>query len=179
MKINKLREQIDEYKKERSFINFGIVGLFFILIFKLNESGLGCFKESEFLLLGGLFLACLIIVGICKLIEIKAIAEIKELQEKFYQELPTDTYRKVEISFSSKLNDAVLSSLSTSMNFYAKRKTLWNDAIALIAEDSNGTIILDREFSKKDVEIDEVYIQDWLPSEVTDEEEQSETSETE
>ncbi|MBQ6991774.1 MAG: hypothetical protein IJN50_02505 [Clostridia bacterium] len=177
MKIYKLREHIDEYKKERSFINFGIVGLFFILIFKLNESGWGCFKKPEFLMFGGLFLACLVIVGIYKLLEIKAIAEIKELQEKFYQELPTDTYRKVEITFSSKLNDAVLSSLSISMNFYAKRKTLWNDRIAVIIEDSKGRIILDSEFPKKDVQIDEVYIQEWLPSEVTDEEEQPETIE--
>jgi len=177
MKIDKLRKEREEYKKQLSIFKFGVVGLMFILIYKISKSNFGCFKEGEFLIFGGLFIICLIMMGIYKWLDLKAIAEIKKLQEKFYQELPTDTYRKVEISFSSKLNDAVIYSLSTSMNFYAKRKTLWNDAIAVIAEDSNGTIILDCEFPKADVEIDEVYIQEWLPSEVTDEEEQPEKTE--
>ena len=172
--IDILRKEREEYKKQLSIFKFGVVGLMFILLYKITKSNFGCFKEGEFLIFGGLFIICLIMMGIYKYLDFMAIAKIKKLQEIFYEKLSTDNYRSVLVTFSSKQNDGIVYAFYEHASFYAKRKP--NDIIAIMAESATG-IVFEKDFAKEDIEIDDVYYREWLPSEVTDEEEQPEKTE--
>ena len=96
-------------------------------------------------------------------------AELNELQKEFYESLPSDTYRRVDLGFSSKNNPGAFEAFLASCRFYAKRRK--NDIVVLMVESSKGDIILeDIPFLRFDIEFENVYEEEWLPNEIPDEE---------